>query len=333
MSRYSHLFTDPQGPGDKRPTALDIVSGEHLDGKFLQKVALVTGCSSGIGVETARALHAAGAHVYMTARDIKKAEEVKKDILSDGGPGKVDVLHLDLGSLESVRSCAAEFLRKTSQLHILVLNAGVMACPEGKTKDGFETQFGTNHLAHFLLAQLLTPTLLASSSPQFHSRVVSLSSLGHRWGNINLEDVNFEKGEYSPFPAYSASKSANSLFALEMNRRYADKGLNANSVHPGGIMTNLARHMDEDSMKAMITDQLLKDLKSPAQGAATSVWGALSPDLEGCGGKYLENCSIGQPVKEGAEQFDPGFAAHIFDQNAAKKLWDLSDAMVNSKRE
>lgn len=206
-----------------------IIEDEQLVNKLTDKVILITGCSSGIGVETARALHATGAHLFLTVRDMKKGEEVVKSILASNptSQGKVELLKLELDSLQSVREGAAEFLKRSKQLNVLINNAGVMACPEGQTKDGFETQFGTNHVAHFLLFQLLKPALLASSTPAFHSRVVSLSSSGHRYSPVLLTDLNLKARGYDKWVAYGQSKTANIYLATEIERRYGSRGLHA----------------------------------------------------------------------------------------------------------
>ncbi|KAI8833761.1 short-chain dehydrogenase [Chytridium lagenaria] len=275
------------GPGDARPTALQIIKDQDLEGKLVGKVFLITGCSSGIGVETARAIHATGADVYITVRDVVK-----------GGSGKIEIVKIELDSFASIREGAADFLKRSSKLNVLINNAGVMACPEGKTQDGFETQFGTNHLGHFLLFQLLKDTLLASSTPAFHSRVVSLSSVGHRM-----------------------NKTANIYFANEIERRYASQGLHGLPVHPGGIQTELSRHPDTRSRFARF-------FKSPQQGAATTVWAAVAKEWEGKGGRYLEDVSEGIPVVAGGHMFAAGYAEHAYDAEAEGKLWSESLKMV-----
>ncbi|KAK1986222.1 short-chain dehydrogenase [Colletotrichum cereale] len=330
LAPYAEQHKNVAGPGDARPTAIQIVQDQGLVGKWAGKVAVVTGCSpGGLGPETARALHVTGADVYMTVRDVAKGEEVAKDILSDGQPGKVEVIELDLGSLESVRRGAKEFLSKSDRLNVLVNNAGVMACPKGKTVDGFETQFGTNHLGHFLLFQLLKPALLASSTPEFNSRVVSVSSSGHRQGRIQFEDLNFERAvEYHPWAAYGQSKLANVLFANELDRRYGPEGLHALSLMPGGIRTPLQRHTEELMGAMLKRPEIARWTKSPEQGAATSVWAAVAAELEGRGGVYLDDVAeAGEATPEG-EASRPGYAPSAFDPPTEKRLWAESLRLV-----
>ncbi|KAF9877616.1 hypothetical protein CkaCkLH20_04751 [Colletotrichum karsti] len=329
LAPYLEEHNKMTGPGDARPSAIKIIQDQDLVGKWTGKVVLVTGCSpGGIGPETARALHVAGADVYITVRDVPKGEQVAKDILSDGKPGKVEVIKVDLSSLESVREGAKEFLSKSDKLHVLINNAGVMACPKGKTVDGFETQFGTNHLGHFLLFQLLKPALLAASTPSFNSRVVAVSSSGHRSGRIQFEDFNFEsKVEYGPWPAYGQSKLANIHFANELDRRYASQGIRAFSLNPGGIETPLQRHSPE-LQKQIKTPEVQAFLKDTSQGAATSVWGAVAKELEGQGGKYLEDVSIAVKAASDVKPGGEGYVAAAYDPPTEKKLWIESLKLV-----
>lgn len=204
--RYVEAHKNPKGPGDARPTALQIIEDEKREGTLSDKVVLITGCSSGLGVETARALKATGATLFLTARNLEKAKTALGDIL-DGG--RVILLKLDLESLDSVRACADEFLSRSQTLNILIANAGVRLVPEGRTIDGFEVHLATNHLSHFLLFELLKPTLLRSSTPDFHSRVVAVSSTAHRTEPLNFNDLNFEKRKYNGPAAYGQSKLAN----------------------------------------------------------------------------------------------------------------------------
>ncbi|KAH7215672.1 hypothetical protein DER44DRAFT_764743 [Fusarium oxysporum] len=278
MSRYTEVHAKPQGPGDARPTALQIVKDEDLLGKLKGTVVLITGGNQGIGLETARALHATGATVYITARSPEKIEQGINDIISwpeAKSEAPVYGVELRLDSSKSVRAAAEDFLAKVDMLNILILNAGVMATPEGRTEDGFETQFGTNHLGHFLLFQLLKPALLAAITPSFQSRVISVASKAHRFGGIRWDDFNFEKEAYNPWLAYAQSKTANIYFAAELERRYADQGLHGLSVHPGYILTNLGKYVD---LSTIDLDGPIKNaLRNKAQGAATT-----------CGGKTGE---------------------------------------------
>src|ERR1700712_1966197 len=199
MSPYAAAHSSPSGPGDSRPTALQIIEDEGLEGQLVGKVILVTGCSSGIGIETVRALHATGATIFATVRDLAKGQTVVNQILASEPNNKapIHLIKMELDSFDAINASAKEVLQKTTTLNILINNAGVMHTPEGRTKDGFETQFGTNHLGHFLLFQLLKSTLLASSTPPFPSRVVSVASFGHRASPIRFDDINFEKEKYN----------------------------------------------------------------------------------------------------------------------------------------
>ncbi|KAI9149617.1 Oxidoreductase calI [Paramyrothecium foliicola] len=324
-TKYEAVHETPNGPGDARPTARQIIEDEHLVGKWSDKNILVTGCSSGIGIETVQALHETGAHIYGTARDLNKAKTALSSII---GSNRLHLLELDLNSLDSVRRCAKEFLAQSSRLNILITNAGVMATPEGRTADGFETQFGTNHLAHFLLIQLLLPTLTASSSKEFQSRVIVLSSVAHRDGEVNFDNLNFD-GEYDAWKAYAQSKTANLWTSNEIERRFGDKGVHSLSVHPGAIMTGLMQHFSDDQVAGLESDaHLAKMFKTSEQGAATSVWAATAKFFEGQGGKYLEHCQIAKPPKPGCGQFGPGYSAWAYDQEKAARLWNKSVELI-----
>jgi NAD(P)-dependent dehydrogenase (short-subunit alcohol dehydrogenase family) len=324
-TRYVSVHQSPNGPGDQRPTASQIVADEQLQGKWSDKTVLITGCSSGLGIETAKSLFETGATLYLTARDLKKA---KSALGSLEGSERVHLLELDLNSLASVRKCADSFLAHHHRLNILIANAGIMACPEGRTMDGFEMQFGTNHLAHFLLIQILLPTLVKSSTPEFKSRVVMLASIGHRMSGIHLDNLNLE-GEYHPWTAYGQSKTANMYTATELNRRYGDHGVHAWSVHPGLIFTGLMTHIDKEMMETWDKDPNIgKALKSPQQGAATTVWAATAQALEGQGGKYLEECQVSMVVNREPTSNEPGYAPHAYDEEKEKLLWEKSLELV-----
>lgn len=337
MSRYGALHAD-SGPGDARPTALQIVRDEASGDKLKGKMAIITGASSGIGVETARAMHEAGVGLYLAVRNIEQGKEIAKQLkasaASIASDAPIDVLKLELDSLQSVRHFAEQFLKKNQALNILVCNAGVMATPEGQTKDGFETQFGINHLGHFLLFQLLKPCLLASASLSFPSRVVFVSSLGHRMSPIHFSDLDLKQQGYNKWTAYGQSKTANIYLANEIERRYGSQGLHATSVHPGTIVdTNLSRHLDEEQRAQFRTPAFQKILKSTEQGAATSVWAAIGREWEDKGGVYLEDCSISTPVDVPEPTLlDKGYGLHAYDQEAAEKLWDLSEKLVGFTR-
>ena len=247
-NKYLAAHTNPSGAGDARPTAMDIIRDEHMQGKLTGKVVLLTGGGAGIGIETARAMAATGATLFITARDVSKARAALEHVLEEN---QYTLIAMEQSSLQSVRDAAATFLQKSgNRCNILICNAGVMACPYSKTAEGFETQFGVNHLSHFLLFQLLKDALLASSTEGFQSRVVMVASSGHRRGGVDFEDIMFERGrEYHPFDAYGQSKTANIYMANEIERRYGGQGLHGLSLHPGGIMTGLQKHMDQEMVK------------------------------------------------------------------------------------
>jgi NAD(P)-dependent dehydrogenase (short-subunit alcohol dehydrogenase family) len=337
MSRYQVQHSNPSGPGDTRPTALQIVEDEGLVGKLEDKVVLITGGNQGLGLETARALHATVAVVYLGVRDLKKGQKAIDDIVSSSkfGAESLHLIEMSLDSLDSVRSAAKAFLAQSPKLNILILNAGVMATPQGRTKDGFETQFGICHLGHFLLFQLLKSRLLESSTPSFNSRVVSLSSMGHRSGEVRFHDLNFdEKDSYDPWVAYGQAKTANIYLANEIERRYGTQGLHALSLHPGSIGTNLGQYLDPEVVQQMAENkEILRYMKSPEQGASTSVYAAISKEWEGRGGRYLADCVEQDPVKPGTsplDMVDIGYAPWAYDEEKAKKLWDVSyDIIAN----
>src|SRR5438874_7070259 len=254
-------------------TTDEVLSGVNLKGKRV----LVTGVSSGLGVETARSLAAHGAQVVGAARDLKKADaatdQVRKDAAANGG--SFEVIALDLASLTSVRACADALFKKGEPLDVIIANAGVMATPFGHTEDGFETQFGTNHLGHFVLVNRIAPLLRPGG------RLINLASAGHRFANVDLQDPNFERTPYDPWVAYGRSKTANILFAVAFDARHRSRGIRAAAVHPGGIQTELARHVDPGRLEKIveqINQQLTAEgkpafrLKTIPQGAATSVW-------------------------------------------------------------
>ncbi|KAI0514781.1 hypothetical protein F5B22DRAFT_215737 [Xylaria bambusicola] len=329
--RYREAHKNPKGPGDARPTALQIIKDEEREGSLSDKVVFITGCSSGLGVETARALKATGATLFLTARNLEKARTALGGIL-DGG--RVHLLKLDLESLASVRTCAEEFLSRSQTLNILIANAGVRLVPEGRTKDGFEVHLATNHLSHFLLFELLKPTLLHSSSPEFHSRVVSVSSTAHRTAPLNFDDLNFEKRKYNGVAAYGQSKLANVYMANEIERRYGAQGLHGWSIHPGGIRTGLQRPNMRDYLVVLKNGPIhsLMYMQNTEQGAATSTWAAVSRDLEGKGGKYLEECQVSQGLVEGGDVVGPGRAPWAYHEEDAKKLYDVSLKLVGLEK-
>ncbi len=327
-SKYASSHIKPHGPGDSRPTALQIVKDERRENSFNDKVVFITGCSSGLGIETAKAMKATGATLFLTARNLEKARTALGNLL-DGG--RVHLLKLDLESLDSVRACVAEFKAKSNKLNVLIENAGIRNVPAGRTKDGFELHWGTNHLAHFLLFELLKPTLLNSSSPEFQSRVVVVSSTAHRNAPMDFSDLNWEKRKYDGLLAYGQSKLANVYTASEIERRYGSGGLHAWSVHPGGIRTGLQRPSVADYL-VIVKSGLMASLNvmmNAEQGASTSVWAAISRDLEGQGGSYLERNQISHPAeKKGFTPIHPGYVEWTYDEEKAKKLYDESLRLV-----
>ena len=244
---------------------------------------------------------------------------------------------MELDSFDSIRHGASEFLSKARGLNVLICNAGVMSCPEGRTKDGFEVQFGVNHLSHFLLFQLLKDSLISSSAPDLPSRVVSLASCAHRSGSVRTTDYNFDGEPYDAGVAYGQSKTANIYFASEIQRRYGTNGIHGLSVHPGLIQTPLLRHIrDEPFAQEFIDNPETNDLwKSPEQGAATGVWAAVGKECNEMGGRYLEDCSEAKPFdpKSKFPGHAPGYAAYAYDKVAAQKLWKDSLAMTAQKQQ
>ncbi|KAL2831872.1 hypothetical protein BJY01DRAFT_239991 [Aspergillus pseudoustus] len=329
-NKYTEFHKSCSGPGDARPTAAQVIQDENLEGQLTGKAIFITGCSSGLGVQTAFALFETGATLYLTARDMGKARMALSSIIDSP---RVHLLQLDLNSPASVRSCVTEFRSTSSKLNILIENAGTMACPEGRTLDGFERQLGTNHLAHFLLFILLRPVLLASSTPSFHSRVVILSSVAHQYSAVDFNNPNLEGGAYEAWKAYGQSKTANIWTANEIERRYGERGLHAFSVNPGAISTDLQRHVPEEIKSTWESSAEAKRMwKSPEQGAATTVWAAVASELEGQGGKYLEDCSIAEPAATARRQ-GIGYASWAYDTESEARLWSKSLEMVQLEEE
>jgi NAD(P)-dependent dehydrogenase (short-subunit alcohol dehydrogenase family) len=332
MGFYTSVHANPQGPGDARPTALEIIQSQNLEGKLKGKVIVITGTSSGIGVETARALSKTGANLFLTARDLQKARHALGDILDSPG-SHITLIEMENGSLDSVRAAASSILTQANQqINILVNNAGVMAIPSLQlSADGYEMQFAINHLSHFLLFQLLKPALLSSTTPAMRSRVVNVSSSAHRMpsGPFNY---SYKEGDYNPWVAYAQSKTANIYMANEIDRRYGNRGLYSISLHPGGIETSLSKHMDPKMVAAFKEDKAaVKVLKSPQQGAATTVIAAVGREWEDKGGKYLVNC---EEAPKGEDDGDIGgltYVSHTYDPEKEAKLWKDSLEMVGLK--
>jgi NAD(P)-dependent dehydrogenase (short-subunit alcohol dehydrogenase family) len=312
-------------------TTEDVLANVNLHGKRI----LVTGVSAGIGVETARSLAAHGAQVVGAARDLDKAEaatvEVRKDAAANGG--SFELVALDLASLKSVRACADGLMAKGQPFDVVIANAGVMATPFGHTADGFETQFGTNHLGHFVLVNKIAPLIRAGG------RLINLSSSGHRFSNVDLDDPNFERTPYEPFVAYGRSKTANILFTVAFDRRHRERGVRAAAVHPGGIQTELGRHMDPSHLEAMV-DQINKQLsaegkgpfqfKTIPQGAATSVWAGVVATADEVGARYCENCHVGKIVTDDVviSAISEGVRGYALDARNAESLWKKSEELV-----
>ncbi|PPJ51980.1 hypothetical protein CBER1_10694 [Cercospora berteroae] len=333
-TRYEAAHENPTGPGDQRPTALQIIKDEQLLGKWSDKTILITGCSSGIGIETAKALHETGATLYVTARDLNKAKGALGSLVDSD---RVHLLELDLSSLASVRKAAETFLAQSKKLNILIANAGIMATPEGRTADGFELQFGTNRFAHFLFIQLLLPTLKASATSSFGSRVVVLASCTHRAGGINFEDFSFA-GKYHPWIAYAQSKTANIYTASELERRFGKDGVHAHAVHPGLIFTGLLQFIDQATKDEWAKDPVIPTrAKRPEQGAATTVWAATAAALEGSGGKYLEECQVSRPAQPNFKECNFGHVEHTFDEEKERlfvgEVVGVGEALVELRSE
>lgn len=330
MSRYAEAHANLAGPGDARPTALQILKDEGGEGKLAGKVIIITGTSSGIGVETARALSLTAAQLFLTARNLEKAKTALGSIL---GSGRAELIEMDNTSLSSVRGAAKTILQKSNgQVNILINNAGIMAIPKLEyTKDGFEMQFGVNHLSHFLFFELLKPALLASASLELSSRVVVLSSSAHNLAPINESgNYSFEKGGYDAWVSYGQSKTANIYMANEIERRYGPQGLHATSVHPGIILTGLMQHMDSAITKERQKDEAtMRALKSPEQGAATTVWAAIGQEWENKGGEYLADCARASPASDKGDSIvRQGHAAHAYNPEGEARLWRDSLKMV-----
>jgi len=302
-----------------------VLEGIDLSGK----TALVTGASSGLGVETARALASRGARVILAARNREKTEAVATSLREATGNDAISVLVVDLSRFGSIREAAQELSSRIDALDLLINNAGVMACPLDRTPEGLEMQFGTNHIGHFLLTCLLVPLLEAAPS----ARVVNLSSGGHKYSPVLFDDWNFERREYDKWVSYGQAKTANSLFAVALDKRLRGAGVRAFAVHPGAIYTELGRHLTREDIEQMLSGvrgsaEPLK-MKTLEQGAATTVWAATAPELEGRGGLYLEDCHIAEPIDE-ASTVD-GVMGYALDEEAAERLWTLSEEIVGER--
>lgn len=306
-------------------TADEVLEGQNLSGR----TAFITGGYSGLGRETARAMAAKGAHVILSGRDATKLAAAADEI-AEGTGARVDTLVCDLASLDSIRAAAKEANGRFDKIDLLINNAGVMACPLSRTADGFEMQFGTNHLGHFLLTNLLMPLVEKGTTP----RIVNLSSRGHHIDQVHFDDPNYESRDYEKWQAYGQSKTANILFAVGLEKRLAGKGIHAYALHPGGIHTNLGRHMSEADVAAL-TERIRKSaeaagqqpqgFKSIPQGAATTCWVATTGELAGAGGLYCEDCHVAAQ-----DDADPmgGVRSYALDSDKAEQLWSLSEKLV-----
>lgn len=318
MNRITNDFDDTT-------TAMQVVDGLDMTGRR----AIVTGAASGIGVETARGLAHSGAQVTLAVRDVQAGERVRADIAATSGRDDLRVAWLDLADLASVDAFVSAW---QGPLDILVNNAGVMDTPQGTTAQGWETQFGVNHLGHFALATGLHEALAASGD----ARVVSVSSSGHAASPVVFDDLFFERREYEPGLAYGQSKTANVLFAVELTRRWAADGITANALTPGGVWTPLQRHWsaekraaNEDNAQQAEAAGLFR-MKTPEQGAATSVFLATSPQVRGIGGRYFEDCHEAEVVDQ--LRGLAGVLPHALDPDAARRLWDVSEQLLGDAR-
>ncbi len=289
-------------------------------------------------METARALVAHGAHVTGAARDLAKAQAATAEVRNAAavGGGSFELVELDLANLKSVRACADSLLAKGELFDVIIANAGVMATPLGHTADGFETQFGTNHLGHFVFVNKIASLIRDGG------RLINLASSGHRFANGDLEDPNFERTPYEPFVAYGRSKTANILFSVAFDARHRARGVRATAVHPGGIKTELARHMEPGQLQAIV-DQISKQLaaegkgpfefKTIPQGSATSVWAAVVAPADEIGARYCENCHVGQIIPDDnvVSRISEGVRAYALDPAAAEALWKKSEELVGEK--
>jgi NAD(P)-dependent dehydrogenase (short-subunit alcohol dehydrogenase family) len=309
-------------------TTDEVLQGINLTGKRV----LVTGVSAGLGVETARTLAAHGAQVVGAARDLSKAQAATEQVRAQAtSGGSLELVQLDLASLDSVRRCADGLLAVGKSLDLIIANAGVMACPQGKTVDGFETQFGTNHLGHFVLVNRIASLLKAGS------RLVNLSSAGHRYADVDLQDPNFEHTPYVEFTAYGRSKTANVLFAVEFDRRHQARGVRATAVHPGGIRTELSRHLTPAMLEKLVAQINASQpkgappfsYKSIPQGAATSVWAACVADAAAVGARYCEDCHVAEIAP--APGIRAGVQPYALDPQHAQALWQKSEEMVGER--
>ncbi len=312
-------------PFNAKSTADEVVAGHDLSGL----TAIVTGASSGIGVETARSLARAGAQVTIAVRNVEAGHKTAEDIALSTGNNSVRVAHLDLGDLASV----AEFVKAwEGPLDLLINNAGIMALPElTLTASGWEMQFATNHIGHFALTDGLHSALAAGADLHGGARIVSVSSGGHMRSPVIFDDINFDSRPYDPWSAYGQSKTANVLLAVEATRRWKDDGIVANALMPGGIMTGLQKYVPQefrDGWKKRVEDGSLV-FKSTQQGASTTLVAAISPEFAHTGGHYLEDCNEAKTVPNDTEGLGAkGVKEWALDPEAANRLWELSLELI-----
>ena len=305
-----------------------VLEGIDLSGKLV----VITGGASGLGQETARAMAAKGAEIVIPVRDTAKGEEAAAAIKDSVPDAKIELMQCDLGSMDSVRAFVEAFLAKHDRIDLLINNAGVMACPYGETADGLEMQFGTNHIGHFLLTNLLMPAVLKAGEAG-GARIVNLSSRGHHRDEVHFDDVNFDNREYEKWAAYGQAKTANVQFSVGLEKRLADKGVHSYAVHPGGIVTNLGRHLNEQDVAELMArmKETAGDgptLKAVEAGAATTCYAATAPELEGRGGVYLEDCHVAE-----VDDNDPSGSVRSYavDPVKSEKLWTVSEEIVGQK--
>lgn len=301
----------------------DTTTDEVVDGLDLSHcVAIITGASGGLGAETARALASKGATVVLVARNSTKLADKAQTLKQLTGNDNIHTQIMDLMDLESVRQASALLLERFPKVNLLINNAGIMACPLARTVQGFESQVGVNHIAHFVFTQALLPAL-KSNAP---ARVVTLTSAAHKLADVNLDDINWETREYEKWAAYGEAKTANALFSSALQKRLAGSGVTSNCVHPGVIMTDLARSLTEQDFAAIVDPNMT--IKSVAAGAATTVWAAVSPQLEGQGGLYLEDCQRG--VEIASDNMLAGYSAYALDLESAEKLWSKTEQLIQA---
>lgn len=305
-------------------TTDEVLAGIDLSGRTV----FITGANSGLGQETARAMAARGAHVIMAGRDQDKLDASVAAIRTDQPQAVLDTITLDLGSLESIRAATSRARQRFDKIDLLINNAGVMATPFLHTADGFEMQFGTNHLGHFALTAELMPLVERGSA----QRIVNLSSRGHFMGQVDFADPHFARRPYDPWTAYGQSKTANVLFTVGLEARYAVLGIHAYAVHPGGIETNLGRHMTPEMREGLMKRVTSSDggfqWKTIPQGAATTCWAATAPELEGKGGVYCEDCHVASVDDESSTA---GVRSYALNPSHADQLWKLSEDQTGAK--